>query len=463
MIGPDGEVIRIVGTISDVTEVKTAEERLLYDAIHDSLTGLPNRELFNDRLDAALAFASQDTRLKPTTILLDVDRFKAINDAIGLSAGDSILLTLSRRLGRLLRPQDTLARIAGDEFGLILLSEREPDRIIAFTDMIRRAIATPITYADREIFLTVSVGIVLHEVGTALKREDVFKNAEIAMIQAKRNGGDRTEVFRASMRNERSDRLMLEADLQRAIERNEMKVLFQPVVRLEDRTVAGFETVLRWDHAKLGRIPSSTFMPIAEESGFVVTLGIFALERTALELAAWQRSLDVDPPIFACVNVSSRQILRHDLLHDVKTIMARSGVLPGSLKLEFGEGLVMENPEYAAQMLSRIHELGAGLSLDDFGTGYSALSYLQRFPFDTIKIDPTFVRQMAGGQSVMLRSIVKMAQELGLAIIADGAENESDAQTLAEFGCEYAQGTAFGDPMSMLQARQLVGAAPEAA
>ncbi|GJE19385.1 hypothetical protein AIGOOFII_4133 [Methylobacterium marchantiae] len=463
VIGPDGEVIRIVGTISDVTELKTAEERLLYDAVHDSLTGLPNRELFYDRLDAALAFASQDARLKPTTILLDIDRFKAINDAIGLSAGDSILLTLSRRLGRLLRPQDTLARIAGDEFALILLSEREPDRIIAFTDMIRRAIATPITYADREIFLTVSVGIVLHETGAAPKREDVFKNAEIAMIQAKRNGGDRTEVFRASMRNERSDRLMLEADLRRALDRNEMKVLFQPVVRLEDRTVAGFETILRWDHPKLGRIPPSTFMPIAEESGFVVNLGIFALERTALELAAWQRSLDVDPPIFACVNVSSRQILRHDLLHDVKTILARSGVLPGSLKLELGEGLVMENPEYAAQMLTRIHDLGAGLSLDDFGTGYSALSYLQRFPFDTIKIDQSFVRQMASGRTVMLRSIVKMAQELGLAIIADGAENETDAQTLAEFGCEYAQGTAFGDPMSMLQARQLVGAAPEAA
>lgn len=163
------------------------------------------------------------------------------------------------------------------------------------------------------------------------------------------------------------------------------------------------------------------------------------------------------------MNVSSRQILRHDLLHDVKTILARSGVLPGSLKLELGEGLVMENPEYAAQMLSRIHDLGAGLSLDDFGTGYSALSYLQRFPFDTIKIDPSFVRQMAAGHSVMLRSIVKMAQELGLAIIADGAENETDAQALAEFGCEYAQGPAFGDPMSMLQARQLVGAAPEAA
>ncbi|WP_409565211.1 EAL domain-containing protein [Methylobacterium sp. J-078] len=463
VIGSDGEVIRVVGTISDVTEVKTAEERLLHDAVHDSLTGLPNRELFYDRLDAALAFASQDPRLKPTTIVLDIDRFKGINEVIGLSAGDSILLTLSRRLGRLLRPQDTLARVAGDEFALILLSEREPDRILAFAEMIRKAIATPITYADREIFLTVSIGITLHEGGANLKRDEVFKNAEMAMIQAKRGGGDRIEVFRATMRNERGDRLMLEADLRRSIERNEMKVLFQPIVRLEDRTVAGFETLLRWDHPKLGRITPATFLPIAEESGFIVNLGIFALERTALELAAWQRSLDVDPPIFASVNVSSRQLLRHDLLHDVKTILARSGVIPGSLKLEMSESLVMENPEYAAQMLHRIRDLGAGLSLDNFGTGYSALSYLQRFPFDAIKIDRSFVRQIATGQTAILRSIVKMAQELGLSIIAEGAESEGDTQALFELGCEYAQGFAFGEPMSMLQARQLLGAAPEAA
>ena len=463
VIGNDGEVIRIVGTIADVTEIKTAEERLLHDAVHDSLTGLPNRELFGDRLDAALAFASQDPRLKPTVIVLDIDRFKGINDAIGLSAGDSILLTLSRRLGRLLRPQDTLARVAGDEFAVILLSERESDRILAFAEMIRRAIATPITYADREIFLTVSIGLALHETGASLKRDEVFKNAETAMVQAKRGGGDRIDVFRADMRAERSDRLMLESDLRRSLERNEMKVLFQPVVRLEDRTVAGFEAILRWDHPKLGRIPPATFMPVAEESGFVVNLGIFALERTALELAAWQRSLEVDPPIFASVNVSSRQLLRHDLLHDVKTVLARSGVIPGSLKLELTESLVMENPEYAAQMLTRIHDLGAGLSLDDFGTGYSALSYLQRFPFDTIKIDQSFVRQMASGKTAILRSIVRMANELNLAIVAEGAESEADAQALAELGCDYAQGYAFGEPMTMLQARQLVGAAPEAA
>ena len=464
VIGSDGEVVRIVGTIADVTEVKTAEERLLHDAVHDSLTGLPNRELFNDRLDTALALAGQDARLKPAVIVLDIDRFKTINDTIGLSAGDSILLTLSRRLGRLLRPQDTLARVAGDSFAVILQSEREPERILAFAEMIRRAIATPVTYADQEVFLTVSVGIALYQGGqAALKRDDVVKNAEMAMIQAKRAGGDRTEVFRAHMRTEQSERLMLETDLRRALERNEIKLSFRPIVRLEDRTVAGFETVLRWDHPRLGRLPASTFLPVAEETGSIVQLGNFAVERTAQELAAWQRSLDVDPPIFACVNVSSRRLLRHDLLHDIKTVIARTGVQGGSLKLELSESLVMENPEYAAQMLARIQDLGAGLCLDDFGTGYSALSYMQRFSFDTIKVDQSFVRQLGNGRTAMLRSIVRMAQELGLAIIAEGADTEAVAQSLQDIGCEYALGAAFGEPMTLHQARQLVGAAPEAA
>jgi diguanylate cyclase (GGDEF)-like protein len=463
VVGTDGEVIRIVGTLSDVTEAKTAEERLLHDAVHDNLTGLPNRELFYDRLDAALTFASQDPNIRPTVLVLDLDRFKNVNEAIGLSAGDSILLTLSRRLGRLLRPQDTVARIAGDEFAVILLSERDPERIAAFADMMRRAITTPITYAEREIFLTASIGLVLYDAQNGARREEVLKNAEIAVVHAKRLGGDRVETFRPTMRTQTSDRLMLESDLRRALDRGELKVVFQPVVRLEDRTIAGFEALLRWDHPRLGRLGPSEFIPLAESTGLIVNLGVFVLERAARELAAWQEALEVEPPIFASVNVSSRQLLRHDLLHDVKTVLARTGVRPGSLKLELTESLVMENPEYAAQMLTRIRDLGAGLSLDDFGTGYSALSYLQRFPFDTIKIDQSFVQQMNGGRSVIIRSIVKMAQELGMSVVAEGAETESDAIELYQIGCEYAQGFAFGEPMSALQARQLVGAAPEAA
>ncbi len=464
VIGSDGEVIRVAGTLADVTEAKNAEERLLHDAVHDNLTGLPNRELFHDRLDAALAFARQDPKLLPTVLVIDFDRFKQINESVGLPAGDSILLTLSRRLGRLLRPQDTLARVAGDEFAVILLSERDPERIIAFADTIRRTIATPVTYADREIFLTASIGIALFDAQTQTRRDEFLKSAEIAMVHAKRQGGDRIEIFRPTMRAQKTDRVAMETDLRRGLERGEVKVLFQPIVRLEDRTVAGFEALMRWDHPRMGRVSPSDFIPIAEETGLIVDLGLFVLDRTARELAAWQRALDVDPPIFASVNISSRQILRHDLLQDVKTVLARHAITPGSLKLELTEGLVMENPEYAAQILHRIRDLGAGLSLDDFGTGYSSLSYLQRFPFDTIKIDQSFVRQIGNGQRpVILNSIVTLAHDLGMQVVAEGAETESDAIELYQLGCEYAQGFAFGEPMSMLDARRLVGAVPDAA
>lgn len=464
VIGSDGEIVRIVGTLADVTEIKTAEERLLHDAVHDNLTGLPNRQLFLDRLDAALGFADGDGELRPTVLAFDLDRFKKVNEIIGHSAGDQILLTLSRRVGRLLRPRDTLARVTGDEFAVLLLSENDEGRVSELTNAIRQTVSTPISFADQELFLTASVGVVRHDPARGAKGEELLKSAQVALTYAKRLGGDRVEVYDRSMRQaQRGDRLALEGDLRRAVDRGEMRVAYQPIVRLEDRTIAGFEALLRWDHPRLGAVGPQTFIPIAEETGLIVDLGVFALEQTASELSAWQRALVVDPPIFASVNVSSRQLLKHDLLQDLKTVLARSSVSAGSLKLELTESLVMENPEYAAQILTRIRDLGAGLSLDDFGTGYSALSYLQRFPFDTIKIDQSFVRELTNGRPVILRSIVKLAEELGMHVVAEGAESESEAIELYHMGCDYAQGFVFGEPMSSAQARRLVGASPAAA
>ncbi|HEX3494117.1 MAG TPA: EAL domain-containing protein [Methylocella sp.] len=464
VVGTDGEVVRIVGTLVDVTEAKIAEERLLHDAVHDNLTGLPNRELFFDRVDAVLTLAQSDNRTRPAIISLDIDRFKQINETAGLSAADSILLTLARRLARILKPRDTLARLSGDQFVVLIVSEFETAQISAFANLVRRVVSTPVTVSDKEIPLTASIGLALYDPQLHGTREDMLTDAEIAMRHGKRMGGDRIEVFRPSMRTLRSDRFGLEADLRHALDRGEIKVLFQPIVRLEDRTVAGFEALLRWDHPRLGRLGPADFIPLAEETGTIVDLGIFVLERTARELSAWQHALDVDPPIFASVNVSSRQLLRHDLLHDVRAVLTRANVSPGTLKLELTEGLVMENPEFAAQMLTRIRDLGAGLSLDDFGTGYSSLAYLQRFPFDTIKIDQSFVRQNGkGARPVILRSIVTLAHDLGMEVVAEGVETESDAIELYQLGCEYAQGYVFGHPISAIEARKLVDAATAAA
>jgi diguanylate cyclase (GGDEF)-like protein/PAS domain S-box-containing protein len=459
VVGDDNEVIRVVGTLSDITESKVSQERLLHDSIHDNLTGLPNRELFLDRLDAALVFSRTDDAIRPTVLMLNLDRFKQVNESAGFSVGDSVLLNIARRLGRLLRPQDTLARLSGDNFGIILMSEKEPERITAFADLVRRAVIAPMTLSDREIIVSASFGVALFDRQGDTRRDDVLKGAEIALAHAKRMGGDRIEVFRPSMRSLKPDRLTLESDLRRALERGEMKVYFQPIVRLEDRTIAGFEALLRWDHPKLGRISPKDFIGIAEETGLIVDLGVFALERTARELGIWQKALDVQPPLFASVNISSRQLLRHDLLQDIRAVLTRAPVIRGTLKLELTESLIMENPEYAAQMLAKIKELGAGLSLDDFGTGYSSLSYLQRFPFDTIKIDQSFVRPSSNGsRPVILRSIIAMAHDLGMQIVAEGAESESDAVELGQLGCEYAQGYAFGEPMTAVDARRLVSA-----
>ena len=456
VVGSDGEVVRLVGTLTDVTDFKTSEERLLFDAVHDNLTGLPNRELFIDRLEAAFGYAKVDSNIRPSIIVIDLDRFKQVNDSVGMAVGNSILLTIARRLARLLKPQDTLARLSGDQFAMILLSEREPARIVGFAETIRRTLRAPIAFNDREIFLTASIGMALAENQTQ-RTDEVLKDAELAMYYAKRIGGDRIEIFKPAMRSRKTDRLAMESELRRAIEREEIKVLYQPIVRLEDRAIAGFEALARWDHPKLGRLSPAEFISIAEEIGLIVDLGLFVLEHTARQLAQWQAATRSREPVFASVNVSSRQLLRHDLIQDLRGVLGRVPLARGTLKLEITESLVMENPEHAAQMLTRIKELGAGLSLDDFGTGHSSLAYLQRFPFDTIKIDQSFVRTTPRGtRPVILRSIIALAHDLGMEVVAEGAETDSDAVELYQLGCEYAQGFAFGEPMSAEGARDLL-------
>ena len=456
VLGTDGEVIRAVGTLVNVTEARTSEERLLHDSVHDNLTGLPNRELYLDRLKAAVTRTDAEGTARPSVFMLDIDRFKQINDDHGPAIGDSILLTIARRLTRLLKPQDTLARLAGDHFAFLLISESQPERVAAFAESVRRTLRAPITLGDKEIFLTASIGIAIHD-GKQVEPEDMLKDAEIGMYHAKRLGGDRIEAFRPALRQHGTDLATLEADLRKALGREEIKVLYQPVVRLDDKTIAGFEASVRWDHPKLGRIPPADFFPMAERTGLIIPLGLFVLDRTARQLGEWQEALGRSTALFASVNISSRQLLRHDLINDVKSVLVRSSINRGSLKLEVSETLVMENPEYATQVLNRIKELGAGLCLDGFGTGYSSLAYLQRFPFDTIKIDRTFVRGNGrGDRRVILRSIIGLAHDLRMEVIAEGAETEADADELEDLHCNYIQGFLYGQPMTAAEANRLL-------
>ncbi|SFP03331.1 PAS domain S-box-containing protein/diguanylate cyclase (GGDEF) domain-containing protein [Mesorhizobium sp. NFR06] len=445
VIGSDGEVIRCVGTMVDVTEQKKSEERLLHDAVHDNLTGLPNRELFMNRLEAIISIARTEDNVRPTVFIIDIDRFKQVNDGLGISAGDTILLTVARRLHRLLKPKDSLSRFAGDQFALMLLSEQDPARIAAMADAIKHAINNPITFAKREIVLTASIGLITWTTAQT-SAEDMVKDAELAMHQAKRFGGDRIEPFRPAFRTVGTDRLQFESDLRRAIERREFSLAYQPIVRLEDGSVAGFEALLRWDHPRRGMIPPGDFIPVAENCGLIVQLGLFAMQQAAEDLASWQKQIG-DAPLSVSVNLSSRQLIRRDLVSDVRSVIARANLKPRCFRLELTESLVMDNPEQTAHVLTKLKQLGIGLSLDDFGTGYSSLSYLTRFPFDTIKIDKSFVDDATPKRAVLLKSMVNMAHELGLSVVAEGISDESDALELRQMGCEYVQSFMFGAPM----------------
>ncbi|WP_245512588.1 MULTISPECIES: sensor domain-containing phosphodiesterase [Rhizobium/Agrobacterium group] len=445
VLGSNGEIIRCVGTIVDVTEQKNSIERLLHDALHDNLTGLPNRQVFIDRLQSVLTLAPGGDMVRPTVMVIDIDRYKMVNDALGVAAGDNILIALTRRLRRLLKPQDTLARLSGDQFGLILISERDPTKVADFADAVSKAIMVPINFANREIILTASIGLTswVDQQETA---PGLLSDAELAMYRAKRAGGNRVEPFRPAFRNFGTDRLQIETDLRRAIERKELSLVYQPIVRLEDAEIAGFEALMRWEHPKRGNIPPSEFIPIAEASDIIGPLGMFAMEQSTNDLMSWQRQTG-ELPLFVSVNLSSAQLLNNELYEDVRALLAKTHCEPSRIKLELTESMVMENPEQARLVLNKLRDAGLGLALDDFGTGYSSLSYLTRFPFDTIKLDKSLVRDESDKKAVLLRSVISMAREMDMKVVAEGIESEEDALELAKMGCSYGQSFIFGPPM----------------
>jgi len=445
VLGSNGEVIRCVGTIIDVTEQKNSIDRLLVDAMHDNLTGLPNREVFLDRLQAILSLASTSDSVRPTVLAIDIDRYKQVNDALGIAAGDNILIAITRRLRRLLKPQDTLARLSGDEFGLILVSEKDPGKIADFADAVSKAIMVPLNFANREISLTASIGLVSW-VDQQESAASLLADAELAMYRAKRTGGNRVEPFRPAFRTVSTDRLQLETDLRRAIERKELSMAYQPIVRLANGEIAGFEALMRWDHPKRGNISPTEFIPIAEMSDLIEPLGMFALERASGDLMDWERQTG-ELPIFVSVNLSSAQLISSEIYNDVRALLVKTQCDPKRIKLELTESVVMENPEQARLMLEKLKDTGISLALDDFGTGYSSLAYLTRFPFDTIKLDKALVCDQSDKKSVLLRSVVSMARGLDMQVVAEGIQTDQDAADLAMMGCDFGQSYLFGPPL----------------
>jgi diguanylate cyclase (GGDEF)-like protein/PAS domain S-box-containing protein len=455
----DARAMRCVGLVRDVTDAKRAHERLLHDAVHDSLTGLPNRELLLDRLGVATGRAKSENGVRPSVIFIDIDKFKSVNVSFGLVVGDSLLLTVARRLQSHLGQNDTLARVGGDQFGILLVSEQSPQDLAGLAERVRRSLRAPIKIAGQEIVLTGSIGIAVFD-GQTPSHLDLYKEAEIAMYRAKRGGADRIEIFRAEMRSDRDDRVALESDLRKALAKNQIKVLYQPIIYLPTEELAGFEALVRWEHPKRGLMSPADFIPIAEQSDLIVRLGSHVLLRAAHEAARWQRELPREErPLFVSVNISSRQIFRQNLIQEIRHILGRNIVPKGSLRLEITESLVMENPEQATEILEWLRGAGAELALDDFGTGYSSLAYLQRFPFDTIKIDRALVQasgESGGAGSAIVRSIVALGHELGKSVVAEGVETPEDVAFLRSINCGYAQGFYYGEPMSDRDVLQLL-------
>ena len=452
--GTDGEIIRCIGTASDVSGQKRSEERLLHDAVHDNLTGLPNRELFFDRIRSVMALSGVDEGIRPTIFIIDLDRFKDVNESVGIAAGDTLLITVARRLRRLLRPHDTLARIGGDQFGIVLLSETDPTKIANFADHLKKTIKAPISFAEKEFILTPSVGLATWAHARA-REDDLFKDAELALHQAKRFGGDRVEPFRPAFRDATSNEVQLVADLRRAIERSEVSLAYQPIVHTGNGQIAGFEALLRWHHPRRGAISPSEFVPLAEKNGMINDLGRYALEVAASQLMEWD-SMIADTPIFVSVNVSAQQLGARDFTNVVQGILARHPVRNHTLRLEITESTLMKNPEQNCKVLEGIKRAGVRLAIDDFGTGYSSLAYLTRFPFDTLKIDQSFMRNQPNNRDIMLRSIVEMAHSLEMDVVCEGVEKSKEVSLLRDLEIDYIQGFIAGAAMSAEDAVALV-------
>jgi diguanylate cyclase (GGDEF)-like protein len=440
--------------------LKRSHERLIHDAVHDSLTGLPNRELFMDRLQGAITRAREGQANRPTVLFIDIDRFKNVNKSFGLVIGDSMLLTLGRRLSRHLNPQDTLARLGADQFAILLISDPDPHQVASLAERVRRALRTPMKISSKEIILTASIGIVVHDSSQATA-QDMLREGELAMLRAKRGGADRIEIFNPAMRGEDESKLPLESELRKALERQQILVLYQPITRLASNQLAGFEALMRWDHPTRGRLGAEDFIPLAEESGLIVELGSYVLGQALEEASRWHKMLPRDrDPLFVSVNVSSRQLFRQDMVQEIRLMLAREAVPKGTLKLEITESLVMENPERAVEILTWLKTFGASLALDDFGTGYSSLSYLHRFPVDTIKVDRSLVRDsgLNGSTPLILRSVIALSHELGKEVVAEGVETQADASYLRSIGCEYGQGYYYGEPMAAKDVASLLAA-----
>ncbi len=457
LAGHDGAPRFYVVTATDITERKSLEEQLIHDAFHDALTGLPNRALFMDRLGQCLRLALRRKDLRFAVLFLDLDRFKVVNDSLGHLAGDQLLIEVSRRIERCVRPGDTAARLGGDEFTVLLEDVKDGADASQVADRIQAQFRQPILLGGQEIFTSASIGVALSETGYE-KTDDILRDADIAMYRAKSNGGARHEVFDRAMHARALHIFKMETDLRRAIERQEFVVHYQPVVSLQDGRISGFEALVRWNHPGRGLVAPGEFIKMAEETGLVIDIDRWVLREACRQLQEWHLKFPKARPLSVSVNLSGRQFGQADLAHYIESTLQSTGLHGDSLGLEITESVLMDGADAANAILENIRRGGARFYLDDFGTGYSSLSYLHKFPIDALKIDRSFVGRMGsvGEGHEIVRTIISLAQNLDINVIAEGVETPEQLAALRALRCEYAQGYIFSKPVVPVQAEAML-------
>lgn len=453
----EGNIVSWFGTNTDIDDRKKAEAKLKYFAGHDTLTNLPNRARFMNHLERAVQRSDHNPAFRFAVLFLDLDRFKIINDSLGHSIGDKLLIEIAGRLEECVRPHDIVARLGGDEFTVLLTHINEPADAVRVADRFLERIAAPFNLDNYEVFTSASVGIIISD-EVERQPEDFLRDADTAMYRAKATGKSRYEIFDREMHVHNMNLLQMENDLRKAIERNEFKVFYQPIVKLETGEIGEFEALIRWQHPRRGLVFPNEFITIAEETGLIVPIGRWILEEACRQTAEWQKRFSTHRNLLISVNLSAKQLMHPNLTAQVREILAKTELGSRCLKLEVTESMVMENSDKALSVISDLNTLGIALSTDDFGTGHSSLSYLHRFPFSRLKVDRSFVSKMDSDQKseAIVRTILLLAQNLNIEVVAEGIETESQLRSLRQLDCKAGQGYLFSKPVPAEAAAQLL-------
>jgi diguanylate cyclase (GGDEF)-like protein len=440
----------------DITERRRAEEQLLHDAFHDSLTKLPNRALFLDHLKLAINHCRRRKGYLFAVLFIDLDRFKLINDSLGHMVGDELLITVARRIETCLRDGDTIARLGGDEFTILLDGIKDYGDAQRVAERVQEVLSEPFHLAGRDLFVTASVGIKYSGDGDE-QPEDLLRDADTAMYCAKTLGKAQYQIFDAKMHTRALTLLQIESDLRRAVEREEFQVNYQPIVSLETGRISGFEALVRWHHPERGVILPSEFVSVAEETGLIMQIDRLVLRQACLQMCKWQDVLPGTRRMKMSVNLSCKQFMQPTIVEQIMEVLLETGLNPSSLKLEITESVMMEGRDYTTRVLERLSAAGIELSLDDFGTGYSSLSYIHRFPVSTLKIDQSFIKRIGGDENgEIVRAVVTLARNLGMEVVAEGIENEVQLDQLRALNCEQGQGFYFSNPVDVESATALI-------